>query len=138
MTVTVGNRVYEGWDDTAEAGVEKVKEFLATLARDENSAALVETVMRLLARDRKGNLKASRILELDRLADRVKNAEFADAIRIIKDAYRPTPTCKFVEAAIRDEHGRWQSIILSMSAMDITASSDEADSGDAGTNPVAE
>ena len=132
-TVTIGHRVYEGWDDTANVGVAKVKEFIESMARDDNSAALVETVMRLLARDKKGNLKASRILELDRLADRVKSPAFSDAIRIIKDAYRPTPTCRFVEAAVRGENGVWRNIPLSMSAIDITAP-DGADSGDVGAN----
>ena len=47
MSITLGNRVNEGWDDTVEAGIAKVKEYLSTLARDENSAALVETVMGL-------------------------------------------------------------------------------------------
>ena len=56
MSITLGNRINEGWDDTVNAGIEKVKEYLASLAKDENSAALVETVMGLIAKDRKGNL----------------------------------------------------------------------------------
>ena len=36
MRITLGNRVNEGWDDTVEAGVEIVKEYLGTLAKDEN------------------------------------------------------------------------------------------------------
>ena len=43
MSITLGNRVNEGWDDTVEAGIAKVKEYLSTLARDENSAALRRT-----------------------------------------------------------------------------------------------
>ena len=119
MSVTIGNRVNEGWDDTVNAGITKVQDFLQTLARDENSAALVETVMRLLSRDRKGNLKASKVLELDKLAARVGNAELSDGIRIIKEAYRPSPTCQFVETSIKDGHGVWRNLPLSMSALEL-------------------
>jgi hypothetical protein len=116
LSITVGNRVNEGWDDTVNAGIAKVQDFLQTLARDDNSAALVETVMRLLSRDRKGNLKASRVLELDRLAAKIGDDGLLDALKIIKDAYRPSPTCRFVEVSVRDANGAWRSLPLSMSA----------------------
>ena len=35
-TIRIGNRINEGWDDTVGVGVEKVKTFLRTLAKDEN------------------------------------------------------------------------------------------------------
>ena len=90
--ITLGNRMNEGWDDTVEAGIEKVKEYLSTLARDDNSAAMVGTVRRILAKDAKGRLKASKVLELEKLAIETRNADFSDATAIIKKAYRPVPT----------------------------------------------
>jgi hypothetical protein len=119
ISITVGHRVNEGWDDTVNAGISKIKTFLQTLARDDNSAALVETVMRLLSKDRKGNLKASKVLELDKLGAKLGNAELLDGIRIIKDAYRPSPTCKFIEVSMKDARGFWQSLPLSMSAIEL-------------------
>ena len=47
-TVKLGNRINEGWDDTVNAGIEKVKLYLDSLAKDDNSAALVDTVFGLL------------------------------------------------------------------------------------------
>jgi hypothetical protein len=120
MAITIGHRLNEGWDDTVNAGVAKVQDFLQTLAKDDNSAALVETVMRLLSKDRKGNLKASKVLELDKLAAKIDDAGLLDGLRIIKDAYRPSPTCKFIDVNIKNEHGVWQSLPLSMSAIDFT------------------
>lgn len=105
-TIRIGNRINEGWDDTVGVGVEKVKTFLRTLAKDENSASLVDTVMNLLSKDRKGNLKAQKVLELERLAVKSGNEDFLDGIRIIKDAYRPVATCQFIEVVIRDENGK--------------------------------
>lgn len=117
MSITLGNRVNEGWDDTVEAGIAKVKEYLSTLARDENSAALVETVMGLLAKDRKGALKANKVLELERLAVKSQNAGFIDGISIIKQAYRPVPTCQFISVTTKNDEGVEQKLPLSLSAM---------------------
>lgn len=117
MTLTLGSRTNEGWDDSVDAGIAKVKEYLATLAKDENSAALVETVMGLLAKDRKGTLKANKVLELERLAIKTQDKDFMDGIRIIKDAYRPVPTCQFISVETKDEKGNSVSLPLSLSAM---------------------
>lgn len=117
MSIVLGNRINEGWDDTVEAGIAKVKEYLATLAKDDNSAALVETVMSLLAKNRKGALKANKVLELERLAVKSQDKDFIDGINIIKDAYRPVPTCQFIRVLTKDETGKEQSLPLSLSAM---------------------
>lgn len=34
-TIRIGNRINEGWDDTVNVGVDKVKAYLRTLAKDE-------------------------------------------------------------------------------------------------------
>ena len=117
MSITLGSRTNEGWDDTVEAGIAKVKEYLSTLARDDNSAALVETVMGLLAKDRKGALKANKVLELERLAVKSQDQGFLDGINIIKAAYRPVPTCQFISVETKDEKGNATSLPLSLSAM---------------------
>lgn len=117
MSLTLGSRTNEGWDDTVEAGIAKVKEYLGTLAKDDNSAALVETVMGLLAKDRKGALKANKVLELERLAVKSQDKEFLDGIGIIKAAYRPVPTCQFISVETKDEKGNATPLPLSLSAM---------------------
>lgn len=117
MSITLGNRVNEGWDDTVEAGISKVKEYLSTLAKDEETATLVETIMGLLAKDRKGALKANKVLELEKLAIKSQNKEFLDGIAIIKDAYRPVPTCQFIEVSTKDTKGKEYKLPLSLSAM---------------------
>lgn len=117
MTLTIGNRINEGWDDTVEVGIAKVKRFLNTMAKDDNSAALVETVMSLLAKDRKGALKANKVLELEKLANKTGDKDFIEAIKIIRDAYRPVPTCQFIEVELKDEEGKPVRLPLSMSAI---------------------
>ena len=117
MSITLGNRVNEGWDDTVEAGISKIKEYLGSLAKDEATAALVETIMGLLAKDRKGALKANKVLELERLAVKSQDKDFLDGIAIIKDAYRPVPTCQFIEVNTKDDEGKETKLPLSLSAM---------------------
>ena len=112
MSLTLGNRVNEGWDD-----IDMVKEYIKTMAKDENSANLVETVMSLLAKDRKGALKANKVLELEKLAIKSKNERFLEGINIIKAAYRPVPTCQFIQVEIKDEQGNAVNLPLSLSAM---------------------
>ncbi|MCL2246196.1 MAG: DUF3164 family protein, partial [Lentimicrobiaceae bacterium] len=65
-----------------------------------------------------GVLKASRVLELEKLANRVNNPEFTDGLRIIKEAYKPMKTCQFVSVKYKDETGNEKTLPLSMSAID--------------------
>lgn len=117
MSLTLGNRVNEGWDDTVEVGIKKVKEFLTTLAKDKNSAMLVETVMSLLTKDRKGNLRANKVLELRKLAEKSNNPDFIDGLKIIEQAYRPQVTCQFIQVEVKDKEGKMKKVPLSLSSM---------------------
>ena len=119
LSIKVGNRLNDGWDDSVEIGIEKVREYLATLATDEKSARLVNAITRLLAKDQKGTLKANKVLELEKMANESQDITFLEGLRIIKDAYRPVPTCQFVEVRYRDENDVERSLPLSMSAMDV-------------------
>lgn len=118
ISIKLGNRVNDGWADEAEVGITKVKEYLKTLARDENSADLLDTVMKLIAKDRKGNLKASKVLQLEQLAQKKNDAQFTEAIKIIQQSYRPTPSCQFIEVRYKDTNGKERSLPLSMSVAD--------------------
>lgn len=117
MCVTLGNRTNEGWDDTVDAGIEMVKEYMASLATNAETAILIETIMGLLAKDRKGTLKANKVLELERLAVKSQNATFLEGIKIIKDAYRPVPTCQFISVKLKDKEGKEVQLPLSLSSM---------------------
>lgn len=119
LSIKVGNRLNDGWDDTVEIGIEKVREYLATLATDEKSARLVAAITQLLAKDQKGTLKANKVLVLEKMAHESQDATFIEGIRIIKDSYRPVPTCQFVEVKYKDENDVEHSLPLSMSAMEL-------------------
>ncbi len=117
ITVSLGRRTVDGWDDTVEAGIEKVKEFLATLAKDDNSAKLYEVVMRLLTKDRKGNLKASAMLQLEQYAAKWNEPLFTEGVEIIRNSYHPRETCDYISVTYKDSEGKEHAIPLSLAAM---------------------
>lgn len=119
--ITIGYRVNESWDDTANTGIAKVEKFISSLATDEASASLVKVVFNLLKKDAKGNLKGSRVLELQKLTKDFDNEEFTDGVKIISEAYKPTRSVWYIEASLIDENGVKKTIPLSASAAEFTA-----------------
>lgn len=118
ITVALGNRTNDGWDDTVNVGVEKVREFIKSLAKDDDSAALAEMVMNLLSKDRKGNLKASRVLQLREIASKSGYPALIEAADIIQAAYRPVDTCQFISVSYKDDKGVKRTLPLSLAAME--------------------
>ena len=117
ITVTLGRRTNDGWDDTVEIGIAKVKEFLSSLAKDESASKLYTAVMQLLSKDRKGNLKASAMLQLERYAAQWNDPLFSEGVEIIRNAYQPLETCDFISVSYKDEEGKTHAIPLSLAAM---------------------
>lgn len=116
LSITIGYRTNDGWDDTVDVGIQKVTDYIQSLGKDANSRKLVKTVLQLLAKDKTGNLKASRVLQLKKLADDIGDKNFSDAILIIQDAYRPSRSKQFVSARFVDaQSGVWQDLPLSIS-----------------------
>ena len=104
----------DDYDDTVNEGIGKVKAFISSLARDEESTMLVQSILRLLARDQKGNLKASRVMQLRKMAEDSGNEMFLDGVRIIEQAYRPVQTKTYVRAEYKNEAGAWVAVPLGM------------------------
>ncbi|GET46477.1 DUF3164 family protein [Capnocytophaga felis] len=126
-TITYGFRTIDNWDDTVNADVEKVRDFISSLAKDDNSAKLVDVINRLLRKDAKGNLKASRVLELNKIAEEFNSPEFTDAVKIIAQAYKPQQSAFFVDASYTDAQGKKVSIPLNISAVDFPEGTNIAD-----------
>ena len=112
--ITLGYYVIDSYDDTVNDGITIVKEYISGLARDDNSRMLVDTVMKLLAKDQKGSLKPSRVMQLRQMADRSGDPRFIEGVAIIANAYKPTPSKTFIRAEAKDENGAWKSIPLGM------------------------
>lgn len=116
--ISYGFRVIDGWDDTVNAGIDKIKEVVESMAKDDNSAKLVTAVNKLLKKDAKGNLKSSRVLELRQLAEDFNDEKFTDAVKIIQDAYKPVRSAFFIEAYTTNAQGKKVYIPLSITSVD--------------------
>ena len=118
LRITLGVNCIDGYRDTVEDGIAMVKEYIESLAKDDTSKALVNAVRRLLSRDGQGNIKASRVLQLRKMADESGDERFLDGVRIIEESYQPTVTKRYIRAEYKDDKGAWRYIPLDMTAVD--------------------
>ena len=114
MRITIGHYMLDNYRDTVNEGIAMVKTYIESQARDDASRALVKAILRLLSRDEAGNLKASRVLQLQKMAEETGDERFIEGVRIIQESYQPTPSKDYIRAAVRDENGGWKPVALSM------------------------
>ncbi|MCR5691875.1 MAG: DUF3164 family protein [Eubacterium sp.] len=115
MRLTLGANTIDSYRDTAEDGIAMVKEYITSLAKDDETQLLVDTILRLLSKDQQGNLKASRVLQLKQMAEQTGNERFIEGVQIIMEAYQPTTTKQYIRAEVKDaDTGAWRAIPLSV------------------------
>jgi Protein of unknown function (DUF3164) len=124
ISITIGCNVTDSWDDTVDTGVSKVNDYLQTLVHDEASKQLVAFVTKLLSKNSKGALKASRVLQLKNLAEKSGNKDFIDAIEIIQQAYKPTRSKEFIRCEYKNDNGQKITLPLSISEANFPAKED--------------
>ncbi len=110
--IRIGYNMNDNYLDQVEEGIAKVKAYLESLAKDEQSKELIALVLRLLARDQKGNLKASRVIQLGQIAEKSGNEEFQEGMRIIREAYRPTRSKLFIRCSLKEPEKEWMDLGL--------------------------
>ena len=115
MRIVLGHYVTDNYLDTVDEGIAKVQEYITSLASDPKSQALVNMVMKLLSKDAKGTLKASRIIQLRKMAEESGAPEFIEGVKIIEEAYQPIKSRTFLRAFVKNEQtGAWDHIPLGM------------------------
>ncbi|MBF1373078.1 MAG: DUF3164 family protein [Porphyromonadaceae bacterium] len=112
--IIVGYYQRDGWDGTVEDGISMVKDYISSLAGDEATRKLVDIILDLLSRDGKGNIKADKVLQLDKYAESIQDDRFSEGVAIIKEAYRPVRTKDFVRAQVKNAMGGWDDLPLGM------------------------
>lgn len=118
LRITLGVNCIDGYRDTVEDGIAMVKAYIESLATDDKSKVLVSAVLRLLSRDGQGNLKASRVLQLRKMAEESGDERFIEGVRIIEESYQPTVTKRYIRAEYKDSKNAWRYIPLDMTAVD--------------------
>lgn len=118
LRIILGVNCIDGYRDTVEDGISMVKSYIESLAKDEATKSLVNAVLRLLSRDGQGNIKASRVLQLRKMAEDSGDEQFLEGVRIIEESYQPTVSKKFIRAQYKDNNGAWRYIPLGMTDVD--------------------
>lgn len=124
LTIIIGHRIVDTFDDTVHTGIAKVREYIQGVASGEKKE--VEMMLDLLLKkDKNGNMKANRVLELKKIAEKVNDYDFLDGVKIIEAAYKPAKSSTFIEAYYKDEHGKKVPIPLSISSVDMESDKDD-------------
>lgn len=113
MRLTLGVNTIDAYRDTVEDGIAMVRKYIESMAKDDNSRALVNAVLRLLSRDQKGTLKATRVLQLRKMAEDTGDETFIEGVKIIEESYQPSETKQYIRAEYKDDKG-WHVIPLSV------------------------
>ena len=118
LRIILGVNCIDGYRDTVEDGVAMVKEYIESQAKDDATKALVNAVLRLLSRDGQGNIKASRVLQLRKMAEDSGDERFLEGVRIIEESYQPTISKRYIRAQYKNDKGAWCYIPLGMTDVD--------------------
>lgn len=110
--ISIGYSTLDNYDDTVNEGIAKVREYISSLANNQETERLVEAIMQLLSKDKKGNIKPSKVITLSNLADKSDSDLFKDGVKIIKEAYKPVFSKQQVRAEFKDEKGVWVNVPL--------------------------
>lgn len=128
LRLTLGVNTVDGYRDTVEDGIAMVRGYIESLATDDKSKALVSAVLRLLSRDGQGNLKASRVLQLRKMAEESGDVRFLEGVRIIEESYQPSETRRYIRAQYKDTTtGGWRNIPLGITDVDLLTGSGSVD-----------
>lgn len=114
MRIRIGYNSLDNYDDTVETGIAMVKEYLSELGDSENAQQAVKLALSLLTKDKKGNLKASRIMTLRKHAIESGNEKFIEGVDIIMSAYKPIESKEYIRAEKKNDEGIWMAVPLGM------------------------
>ena len=118
IRLTLGNYTVDTYRDTVDEGIRMVTDYIESLAKDDATGALVSAVLRLLSRNKAGQIKASRVLQLRRLAEESGSEQFLDGVKLIEESYMPQVSKSFVRIEAKDaDTGEWKNIPLSLSGV---------------------
>lgn len=113
--IILGVNTTDGYRDTVNEGIDLVTRYIKSLATDEKSQQMAGMLLRLLAKDARGSLKAGQVIKLRRYAEESGSEDFISGVELIEDSYQPSATKMYVRVQERsDRSGEWQSVPLSV------------------------
>lgn len=105
-SVVIGYNEIIGFDGTESAGVIKIRDFIKTLAADdENRQVLANLLETFMKPNKKGELNPTRVAELVAQKDQVNNDDFHEGVDIIVNAQFKTRTTTYVKGWFKRPDG---------------------------------
>ena len=114
VRITVGSYYNDNYQDSVNEGIALVKESINGLAKDEESKVLVDAVLKLLSKDSQGNIKASRVVQLTNMAEKISNKKFQEGVKIIREAYTPVLSKRYIRCECKGSNNEWLSVPLGL------------------------
>lgn len=116
MRIKVGYNIRDSWDNTAEDGVRIISNYITSVPPEDTKAReLASIVSEFLTRDKNGSLRLDNVITLERKAQELGIEEIIRGVAIIREAYRPARTKRYVRAERRDSvSSAWINIPLGM------------------------
>lgn len=108
----LGYNMIDNYDDTANEGIKMVSEYLDALSTNPDAAQAVKICRSLLAKDKNGTLKSSRIITLRKHALESGNAKFLEGVDIIQAAYKPERSKQYIYAQYKNARNEWVNVPL--------------------------
>lgn len=115
--IVVGANAIDGYLDTVNEGIDLVRAYITSLATDDSTKVLVDMVLRLLAKDSRGNLKASRVVQLRKIAEELGAEQFLEGVQLIEDSYQPSMSSTFIRVEEKDRYNNWIAVPLNITEL---------------------
>lgn len=112
--IILGEYETDGYDDTADEGLEMIKNGALSIIKDNETKALVNAILKLASKNSKGVLKPSKVMQLRAMAEELNIEKILDGVKIVEAAYRPEISKSFVRAQFKTKIGKWEDVPLGM------------------------
>jgi hypothetical protein len=114
LRIITGYNEIDKYDDTKGVGLVKINNWLDSKVDEESKDAFI-IVRELLKPNSNGDLKASRVLDLLKIADEIGDPELLEGVKIIHESRRTVKSNTYIKAQFVNEEGDWQWLPLSFS-----------------------
>ncbi|WP_282635687.1 hypothetical protein [Sphingobacterium thalpophilum] len=102
-SITIGYNEIISFNGTQSAGVAKIREFISSLAADdENRGVLADLLETFMKPNKKGELNPTRVAELIAKKDKIKDPLFHEGVDIIVAAQFKSRTSTFVKGWVKE------------------------------------
>lgn len=104
------------WDERSTKAIELIKDFLGDAIKKRDTK-MYEILMSFLQRNEKGELEYSRVMDLYTHEDKFDDPRWKEGLRLMKESFSNHLKGFGYEFKIKDEDGKWQSVLLNFSSL---------------------